>query len=108
MNDTLKDIFGPLFEAMLKGEMDHHLGYDSNDKGTKKNENRRNGFGTKTLNTTHGEVDIEVPRDRDKTFAPVIVPKRQRDVSQIENKVLAMYARGMSQRDISSTIEDIY
>lgn len=108
MNDAIKDIFGPLFEAMLKGEMDYHLGYDSNDKGPKKNENRRNGFGTKMLKTTHGEVEIEVPRDRDATFEPVIVPKRQRDVSKIENKVLAMYSRGMSQRDISSTIEDIY
>ncbi len=108
MNGAIKDIFDPLFEAMLKGEMNHHVGYDSNDKGSKKNENRRNGFGTKTLNTTHGEVDIEVPIDRDATFEPVSVPKRQRDISQIENKVLAIYVRGMSQRDISSTIEDIY
>lgn len=108
MNEALKDIFGPLFEAMLKGEMNNHLGYDSNDKGPKKNENRRNGYGNKTLKTSYGEVDIEVPRDRDATFEPTIIPKRQRDVSEIENKVLAMYARGMSQRDISSTIEDIY
>jgi len=108
MNDALKDIFGPMFEAMLKGEMDNHLGYDSNDKGPKKNSNRRNGYGKKTLKTSKGEVEIDVPRDRDGTFEPVVVPKRQKDVSEIENKVLAMYARGMSQRDISSTIEDIY
>lgn len=108
MNDAMKDIFGPLFEGMLKGEMDHHLGYDSNDKGPKETENRRNGYGEKTLKTSYGEVPIEVPRDRDGTFEPQIVPKRKKDVSEIENKVLAMYARGMSQRDISSTIEDIY
>ena len=108
MNDALKDIFGPMFEAMLKGEMDNHLGYDSNDKGPKKNSNRRNGYGKKTLKTSKGEVEIDVPRDRNGTFEPVVVPKRQKDVSEIENKVLAMYARGMSQRDISSTIEDIY
>ena len=77
-------------------------------KDLKKNENRRNGYGSKTLKTSYGEVDIEVPRDRDASFEPTIIPKRQRDVSEIENKVLAMYARGMSQRDISSTIEDIY
>lgn len=108
MNDAMKDIFGPLFEGLLKGEMDHHLGYDSNDKGPKETDNRRNGYGEKTLKTTYGEVPIEVPRDRDGSFEPQIVPKRKKDVSEIENKVLAMYARGMSQRDISSTIEDIY
>ena len=108
MNDAMKDIFGPLFEGLLKGEMDHHLGYDSNDKGPKKTENRRNGYGEKTLKTSYGEVPIEVPRDRDGSFEPQIVPKRKKDVSEIENKVLAMYARGMSQRDISKTIEDIY
>ena len=108
MNDAMKDIFGPLFEGLLKGEMDHHLGYDSNDKGPKDTDNRRNGYGEKTLKTTYGEVPIEVPRDRDGSFEPKIVPKRKKDVSEIENKVLAMYARGMSQRDISKTIEDIY
>ena len=108
MNNALKDLFGPMFEAMLQGEMNHHLGYDSNDKGPKKDDNRRNGYGMKTLKTTQGEVEIEVPRDRDGSFEPQVVPKRTKDVSAIENKVLAMYARGMSQRDISSTIEDIY
>lgn len=108
MQNALKDIFGPMFEAMLKGEMNHHLGYDSNDKGEKSTPNRRNGYGKKTLKTSAGEVEIAVPRDRDSSFEPQIIPKRQRDVSEIEDKVIAMYARGMSQRDISSTIEDIY
>lgn len=108
MSNALKDLFGPMFESMLQGEMNHHLGYDSNDKGPKKDDNRRNGYGKKTLKTSHGEVEIEVPRDRNGSFEPQIVPKRQKDVSEIERKVLAMYARGMSQRDISSTIEDIY
>ena len=108
MNNALKDLFGPMFEAMLQGEMNHHLGYGSNDKGPKKDDNRRNGYGKKTLKTTQGEIEIEVPRDRDGSFEPQIVPKRQKDVSAIEKKVLTMYVRGMSQRDISSTIEDIY
>ena len=108
MNNALTDLFGPMFEAMLKGEMNHHLGYDSNDKGPKKDDNRRNGYGTKTLKTSQGEVEIEVPRDRDGSFEPQVIPKRKKDVSAIEKKVLAMYARGMSQRDISATIEDIY
>lgn len=105
---ALKDIFGPLFESMLKGEMDHHLGYESNNKEAKPTENRRNGYGSKKVKTSYGEVGIEVPRDRDSSFEPKLIEKRQTDVSSIENKVLAMYARGMSQRDISQTIEDIY
>lgn len=108
MNEALKDIFGPMFESMLQGEMNQHLGYESNDKGFKKNDNRRNGYGSKKIKTSYGELDIETPRDRDGTFEPQIIPKRKKDVSEIEGKVLAMYARGMSQRDISSTIEDIY
>ena len=108
MENALKDVFGPMFEAMLKGEMNNHLGYNSNDKSPKETDNRRNGYGKKTLRTTKGEVEIEVPRDRDGSFEPTIIPKRQKDVSSIEDKVLAMYARGMSQRDISKTIEDIY
>ena len=108
MNDALKDVFGPLFEQMLQGEMDYHLGYKSNDKGPKETDNRRNGYTNKTLRTTHGEVEIASPRDRDGSFEPIIVPKRQSDVSEIEDKVLSMYARGMSQRDISSTVEEIY
>lgn len=108
MNEALKDLFGPLFESMLQGEMNNHLGYDSNDKGPKNTTNRRNGYTKKTLKTTQGEVEIESPRDRDGSFEPILIPKRKKDVSAIEEKVLAMYARGMSQRDISSTIEDIY
>lgn len=108
MQEAIKGIFGPMFESMLKGEMEHHLGYESNDKGPKSTDNRRNGYGEKTVHTTYGDVDIKVPRDRNGSFEPVSIPKRSKDVSSIENKVLAMYARGMSQRDISATIEDIY
>lgn len=108
MQSALKDVFGPMFEAMLKGEMDHHLGYESNSKQDKGTKNRRNGYGTKTVKASNGEVDIAVPRDRDGSFTPQLIPKRKRDVSGIESKVISMYAKGMSQRDISSTIEDIY
>ena len=108
MQDALKDIFGPMFEAMLQGEMDSHLGYGSNDHGPKNTENRRNGYGSKTLKSTYGDIPVEVPRDRDASFDPRAIPKRTRDVSGIEDKVLAMYARGMSQRDIAETVEDIY
>ena len=108
MQDAIKDIFGPMFEAMLQGEMDSHLGYGPNDHGPKNTENRRNGYGNKTLKSTYGDIPVDVPRDREATFEPQSIPKRTRDVSGIEDKVLSMYARGMSQRDIAQTIEDIY
>lgn len=108
MQDALKDIFGPMFEAMLQGEMDSHLGYESNDHGPKSTDNRRNGYISKTLKSTFGDIPIEVPRDRDASFDPQAIPKRTKDVSGIEDKVLSMYAKGMSQRDIADTVEDIY
>lgn len=108
MQNALKDIFGPMFEAMLQGEMNSHLGYENNMRGDKDTLNRRNGYSRKKVNTSAGEVEIKVPRDRDASFEPKVVKKRQRDVSNIEAKVLAMYAKGMSQRDIADTIEDIY
>ncbi len=108
MQDAIKDIFGPMFEAMLQGEMNDHLGYESNDHGYKATANRRNGYTAKTLKTTMGDIEIQSPRDRDGSFEPQVIPKRTRDVSGIEDKVIAMYAKGMSQRDIADTIEQIY
>jgi len=108
MQEALRDIFGPMFEAMLQGEMDSHLGYESNDRGTKSTSNRRNGYTEKTVKSSKGEIDIRTPRDRDGSFEPQLIPKRAKDVSGIEDKVLSMYAKGMSQRDIADTIEEIY
>ncbi|HAP8659510.1 TPA: IS256 family transposase [Enterococcus faecium] len=108
MQDALKDVFGPLFEKMIQGELNNHLGYDAHSKEPKEHDNRRNGYGTKTLKTSFGEVAIDVPRDREASFEPELIPKRKRDVSDIEGKVLSMYARGMSQRDIAATVEAIY
>lgn len=108
MQNALKDIFGPMLEAMLQGELNHHLGYEAHEKVEKSTDNRRNGYGKKHLKTSMGEVLIQTPRDRNGSFEPILIPKRKRDISEIESKILAMYARGMSQRDISDTIEDIY
>lgn len=108
MQTALKDIFGPMFEAMLQGEMDTHLGYEAHDHGPKGTKNRRNGYSCKTVKSAYGAIPIEVPRDRDATFEPQAIPKRCRDVSGIEDKVLSLYAKGMSQRDIADTVEEIY
>ena len=108
MQDALRDVFGPMFEAMLQGEIDSRLGYETNDHGYKNTDNRRNGYSSKKLKTSMGEIEIEAPRDRDSSFDPQIIPKQTKDVGEIEDKVLTMYAKGMSQRDIADTIEDIY
>lgn len=108
MQDAIKDISGPMFEAMLQGEMDSHLGYESNERGEKNTTNRRNGYSHKSVNTAYGKMDVSIPRDRDGSFGPKVIPKRTKDVSGTEDKVLSMYARGMSQRDIADTVEDIY
>lgn len=106
--DAFKSIFGPIFESILKGELENHLGFSSNDNSLKETTNRRNGSSPKTLKTSIGPVPINSPRDRDGSFSPQLVPKRVTDVSSIEGKVLSMYAKGISQRDISDIIDDIY
>ena len=93
MQNAMKDIFGPMFETMFQGEMNSHLGYESNDHGAKSTDNRRNGSTSKKSKTSYGEVDIKVPRDRDSSFEPRLVPKRQKDVSEMEEKVLAKVSR---------------
>ncbi len=107
MQDAIKEIFGPMFEAMLQGEMDSHLGYGNNKRGEKNTTNRRNGYSHKSVNTAYGKMDVSVPRDREESFEPKAIPKRTKDISRIADKVLSMYARGMSQRGIADTVEDI-
>ena len=73
MQAALKDIFGPMFEAMLQGEMDEHLGYSSNDHGSQKTKNRRNGYTQKKVKSSYGELEIAVPRDRESSFEPQVL-----------------------------------
>lgn len=106
--EALRQVFGPMIETMLKAELEAHLGYPSNDKSPKPTANRRNGYTPKTVRTSAGELEVAVPRDRDGSFEPVAVPKGSSDLSDIEGRVMSMYARGMSQRDIASTVREIY
>lgn len=87
--------------------MDSHLGYGRNERGEKETTNRRNSYSQKSVNSAYGKLDVTVPRDRDGSFEPKAIPKRTKNVSGIEDKVLSMYARGMSQRDIADKVEDI-
>lgn len=108
VQEALKDMFGDTLQAMLESELDNHLGYDKSENNKAETTNRRNGYTPKKVLSQLGKVDIKVPRDREASFEPVIVPKRQKDVSGIEERILSMYAKGQSQRDIESTIQDVY
>jgi transposase-like protein len=107
--EALRDMFAGTMEGMLKAELDEHLGYERHDQYPKDTDNRRNGATSKKLKTAHsGELTIDVPRDRDGSFEPQLVKKKQNDVSDIQDKVMSMYAKGLSDRDISTIIQDIY
>lgn len=109
LSDLLRDMFAGTLEDMLKAELDEHLGYERHDQQPKSTGNRRNGTTAKTVKTAHsGELALDIPRDRDGSFEPRIVKKGQSDVSEIQDKVMSMYAKGLSDRDISEVIEDIY
>lgn len=106
IQDALKDLLGGTIQSMLEAEMDNHLGYEPYERS--ESSNARNGKKSKTVRSKYGEMEIEVPQDRESSFQPEIVKKRQKDISQIEEKIIAMYARGLSTRQISEQIEDIY
>ena len=106
IEEALKDLLGGTIQSMLEAELDNHLGYDSYERSS--NTDYRNRTKPKTLRSTYGEIPIDVPQDRDGDFEPKIVPKRKKDISEIERKIIAMYARGLSTRQISEQVEDIY
>lgn len=107
LQSILKEMLKNGVETLLEAELDDELGYDRYDNTTAKT-NYRNGTSKKTVRTELGEVELNIPRDREGEFEPQIVPKNTRDLSAIEDKVISMYGKGMSQRDISEHIEDIY
>ncbi len=104
----LRDSFKDILQELLEAELDASLGYEKNHKGDISTPNKRNGHSKKKLKSQYGEFQIDVPRDRDGEFEPAIIPKYQRDISGIEEKVLSLYARGMSTRDIHDQIQDLY
>lgn len=106
IEDALKDLLGGTIQEMLESEMDEHLGYQEYERSD--NPDYRNGKKTKKIRGNFGETEIEVPQDRDCSFEPKVVKKRQKDISGIEQKIIALYAKGMTTRQISETIEDIY
>ena len=106
IQEALKDLLGGTIENMLKAELDNHLGYDPYERT--ESSNSRNGSKPKMVRSHYGEFEIDVPQDRENTFEPQLVKKRQKDISSIEQKIISMYARGLSTRQISDQINDIY
>jgi transposase-like protein len=101
IQDALKDLLGGTIQGMLETELADHLGYSKGEAALAPKSNYRNGYKSKTLKSSSGDVEIQVPQDRNSEFIPQIIPKYSRDISGIEQKIIAMYGRGYSTRDIS-------
>ena len=108
VTSMLKNLFAGTLEQMLQAEMDEHLGYDKHSPEGDLTGNSRNGYGQKTIKSEWGEAEIAVPRDRNGTFSPIAIEKRQTRTDDIEARILAMYAKGVSVRDIEDHLKDIY
>ena len=108
IQDALKDLLGGTIKEMMEAEMDEHLGYGKSERIEREEiSDYRNGTKTKQVNSSYGSMTIDVPQDRNSTFQPQIVKKRQKDISDIDQKIISMYAKGMTTRQISDTLMDI-
>ena len=101
-----KNLLSGTLKEMLEAEMDGHLGYDRYERSDEPN--YRNGTKPKRVRSKYGEFEVDMPQDRRSSFEPQILPKRKKDISAIDDKIISMYAKGMTVRQISETIEDIY
>lgn len=108
LHTYLKEMFKDALQEMLEAELEVELGYVKGDRKNKNTDNRRNGTTKKTVSTRFGEIELDIPRDRNGKFEPVVVPKHTRDISGIEEQIISLYARGMSTRDIHDQVKDLY
>ncbi|MDO5292098.1 MAG: IS256 family transposase [bacterium] len=106
IQDALKDLLGGTIKEMMEAEMEDHLGYSKSERSD--TDDYRNGYKSKRINSSYGSMDIQVPQDRKSTFESQVVKKHQKDISEIDQKIISMYAKGMTTRQISETLEDIY
>jgi putative transposase len=104
----LKQLTKAILERSLAGELTTHLGYEKHDPKGNNSGNSRNGYSQKTLQTQEGELDLQVPRDREGGFCPQIVPKHQTRFEGFDEKIISLYGRGMSVRDIQEQLKDLY
>ncbi len=106
IQEALKDLLGGTIKTMMESELDEHLGYEKSERSD--SDDYRNGYKKKQIITSYGGMEIDVPQDRKSTFEPKVVRKRQKDISDIDQKIISMYAKGMTTRQISATLMDIY
>ena len=104
---ALKDLFKDAIQEMLNAELTEHLGYEKNEY-TQDNENYRNGYSQKTVHSSEGDITLDIPRDRQGSFDPIIIEKGQKDISNIEQKIIRLYARGMSNQNIYEEMKELY
>lgn len=108
VQEMLKEMYADTLQEMLEAELDTELGYPKNGRGAEASGNRRNGHTKKNVRSEYGELELEVPRDREGEFEPTVVKKRQRDVTGIEEQILALYAKGVTVRDIQAQLNQLY
>lgn len=106
IQDALKDLLGGTIKEMMETEMEEHLSYGKSERSA--TDDYRNGYKSKRINSSYGSMDIQMLQDRKSTFEPQVVKKRQKDISEIDQKIISMYSKGMTTRQISDTLEDIY
>jgi len=108
LQELMREMYKEVIEGLMEGEMTAHLGYPKSEPSEEPRGNARNGRSKKNVRTSAGTVELDIPRDRNAEFDPKIVAKHQRDITGIEDKVISLYGKGMSTRDIQDHIYDIY
>ena len=108
LSGLIRGLMKKVVETALNSELENHLGYEKNDKSKARKANTRNGYNPKTIKGDLGEFEIQNPRDRESTFEPQLIPKNKTRMNDFEQKIVHLYARGMTTRDIQSVIKDMY
>ncbi len=108
VHDLIKDLFKRTLQEILESEISDHLGYEKHDVVGNNTGNSRNGYSSKTIKTSLGQTELKIPRDRNGDFEPHIIKKYEKNASELEEQIIAMYAKGMSTRDIEAHMKDIY
>ncbi len=104
----LKQLTKKVAERALEAEMESHLGYAKNDPSGKNSGNSRNGKSSKSVRSVHGDIELEVPRDRNSSFDPKLIRKGEKQLHGFDDRIISLYAKGMSTRDIQAHFEDVY
>jgi putative transposase len=108
VHDLLKELFRGTLEEILEAEMEEHLGYEKHSVLGNNTGNSRNGYSKKTIKAKMGETELKIPRDRNGQFEPKIIRKYETTANEVEDQIVAMYAKGMTTRDIENHLKDIY